>query len=260
MIKTFLLLLLTAFMLPAEKYYVTFVKGDITLQSTGKKITVGTQLSETDQLVFSDKAAKLSCISPTKGRFDILADKAVTKKQNEWVVIVKDAIIPASATVKLSTRSLSGIETDPEKLFPTGKTILLIENEPVEINNKYSLSATNFFFIQYTSDGKTVVKKAPTNGQLIHFSADLFTGIATPLPEVSLCYQEQINGKNRSRVITKFTPVIIDKHSFLEQYVVLLAHLTTLKKTEQEKLYEIATHFHTNYGYIDQYLLEKAVH
>jgi len=268
MIKTIVLSLVLAFMLPGEVYYVTFIKGDVRIQPGGKKLTIGTPITDKDQFLFTSKSDKVSCISPTKGRFDITATKAVQKSPNEWVAIMKDALIPASANLKLSTRSLLTEQTDPEKLFVTDvtdKKVMLIENEPITIENKYPLSSGNFFFIQYTYNGHTVLKKVPNNGQTISFNEDLFTDNAgnkiaiMVVPELFFCFQEVINRTPKSRVLAKFIPVMITKSAFKEQYTLLFHHLKAAKVTDAEIQKEIVKHFTSNYGHIDGYLIEKAI-
>ncbi len=263
MIKTLLLICFPLLVFSGEVYYVTFVKGDVILKSTGKKLVTGMQVTESDQLVFSDRNAKISCISPARGRFEVTPHNASSKKQNEWVSLVKEAIIPASPAVKLSTRSLFAEQFDPEKIFPRGR-VLLLENEPVAIDGKYPLAGSSFFFVQYVSEGQTIVKKVPAMGQAIHFNTALFTDNAghppaTPLPEVSLCFQENIDGVKRSRIITKFIPVIGNKQVLKEQYALMQLHLKAAKRTEKEILEEALAHFNENYGYIDANIFEKAI-
>ena len=75
-----------------EKYYVTFVKGSVIVSKTKLPVKIGDVLTEEDKLIFKDLSSKVSCIHPTKGRYDITPIKAKSSGDNELVAILKPKI------------------------------------------------------------------------------------------------------------------------------------------------------------------------
>ncbi len=242
----------------AETYYVTFVKGTVKLSTQAKNLAVGDKFTEKDQLIFIDKAAKISCISPGKGRFDITADKSSQNAKKEWVAIIKDALMPSFAAKQLSTRAFGDDQTDIEKSLKgshPNNRILLIENEWISLGSKYHLTEGGFFFIQYDVDGKTTVKKLPSSESAIAFNHSLFVNAKgeTIAPEnitsVALCMQELKNGSKSSRIVLKFAPSMLSLDDFKSQATVLKNNLQGLKPAQVET--ELYNHFFSNYGYMD---------
>jgi hypothetical protein len=161
----------------ADKYYVTFVKGNVQLERSRKNVKVGDVLTANDKLIFTDKAAKVSCISPGKGRFDISAQAVKAGAKGELLAVLKSSLVPASGTYHLSTRSIMFEGYDPATYFTSGETqgrILLIRDEPLIIKPAYKLDSGNFFFIQYTVNGKTTLHKVEHNEKGIVLSDKLF--------------------------------------------------------------------------------------
>jgi len=259
MYKLLFVLLLVSQAATAEVYYVTFVKGNVKVAGQAKNLVTGNKINDNDQLVFADKSAKLSCISPTKGRFDISSDKAAKNSRNEWVAILKDALVPAYTSKHLSTRSLGDGETDPAMLFKTnitGGKVLLIEDQWITVSNSYHLNATNFFFLQYEVDGKTIVKKVPASANKIAFNASLFTNAngaivsQESVADLALCFQETVNGTARSKVVVKFMPVMISASEFNTQASLIKKNLEPMHLKKELVNKELYNHFYSNYGYI----------
>ena len=236
----------------AEKYYVTFVKGNVQLERTKKNVKVGDVLTANDKLIFTDKAAKVSCISPGKGRFDINAQAIKAGAKGELLAVLKSSLVPASGTYHLSTRSLMFEGHDPATYFTSVETqgrILLIKDEPLAIKPSYKLDAKNFFFIQYIADGKTVVRKVQHDNGSIQFSDKLFvTDSGTLIGKADLCYQSNASGTARSTIIASFMPIMASKSEIQEQINLIADHLD---KTDKKKLKtEITRHLFDNYGKI----------
>ncbi len=260
MIKLFILFMFVFQVAKSEVYYVTFVKGNVKLLGAKTNLIVGDKLADNDQLVFADQNSKLSCISPVKGRFDILGSSAKKKVQMEWVAILKDVLLPASSKTQLSTRSMEDETADPAKIFKSPNAdnkVILIEDDLMVIDPKYVLDERHFFFLQYTVKGKIILKMVPSEGGRISFNSLLFVdeiGLSL-LPEdigtVSLCYQEA----GRSKELVKFIPVIISSPEFTKQLHVLRTNLSRKNKDEIKR--EIYNHFINNYGFINAGLLQK---
>ena len=238
--------------MPAEKYYVTFVKGKVINQKTQKILKVGDALNPEDKLVFGDRTAKVSFISPGKGRFDVNSDVAKPNAQNELLAVLKSSLVPASSTYHLSTRSLTFEGYDPATYFSSGPTsdrILLIRSEVLPIKLSYKLDASNFFFIQFSSDGKTITRKVDQTENGLMFSDRLFqTGSGAIVERVNLCYQSNASGAARSSVVASFVPVLADKDDVLIQVNLLKTMLDITDKTVLKA--ELTNHVFDNYGKI----------
>lgn len=239
-----------AVIMPAEKYYVTFVKGNVLVEKSRKPLKVGDALNPEDKLIFSDKTAKVSFISPGKGRFDINPQAVKSGSKGELLAVVKASLIPASSTYHLSTRSLIFDGYDPRTYFTSSATqdrILLIKSEPLPVKPSYKLNTANFFFIQFTAEGKTITRKVEHNEKGIIFSDTLFlTPSGTVAEKVSLCYQTNVSGTARSSVVAAFTPVLADKEEISAQIKLMREMLDV---TDKKKLKtELSSHIFDNYG------------
>ena len=260
MIKLFILFMFVFQVAKSEVYYVTFVKGSVKLQGAKINLKVGDKLADNDQLVFADQQSKISCISPVKGRFDILASSAKKKVQMEWVAILKDVLLPASSKAQLSTRALIEETNDPAKIFKSPNAdykVLLVENEIIIIDPKYSLDNKHFFFVQYEVKGKVILKMVSPAGGGISLDSRLFVDengkplLAEDIGLVSFCYQDA----GKSKELTKFIPVFISLPDFTKQVLLLRTNLS--KKNKEEMNREIYSHFLNNYGFINASSLEK---
>jgi hypothetical protein len=244
--KTYLLLLLlitAAPVLAAEKYYVTFVKGEVTLERTKARVKVGDALNPEDKVVFKDKAGKISCISPGKGRFDISAQSVKPGTKGELLAVLKSNLVPSSGTYHLSTRSLMFDGHDPKTYFHSAETaqhILLLTDEPLKIAPAYKLDAASFFFLQYQADGKTLTRKIPHDERGLWFSERLFDQQVPA--KVMLCYQSA----GRSSILAEFVPVFASRKEIAEQADLIrgTAGLSDKKKLRTE----ITAHIYENYG------------
>jgi hypothetical protein len=231
----------------AEKYYVTFVKGTVKLQRTKANIKVGDALQPADKLIFEDKDAKISCISPGKGRFDLGAAQVKPAAGGEMLAVLKSSLVPAAGSYHLSTRSLMLEGYDPKTYFSSAETndrILLIKDEVLPIASSYKRNADNFFFLQYTAGGKTVTKKLKQNETGITFNDDAF---AEGVPaKVMLCYQSVAMGKPASSVIAEFSPVPATKEELKQQVELIKQNTGTADKKSLSK--EVTAHLFANYG------------
>jgi hypothetical protein len=265
--KQFLVIifLLTAHSVMAETYYVTFVKGTAKVIGAAKNISVGDKLNDKDQLVFIDKSAKISCISPAKGRFDITSDKSKQNSKKEWVAVLTDLLVPSYSGKQLSTRAI-GDDNSPETLFKSShpeNKLLLVEDQWIEISTTAPLDKSNFFFLQYDVNGKTMVKKLPSKEHAISFNRSLLVGVngevLTPeqVSTVALCSQSLQNGKPVSKVVARFVPVFLSHTAFNDEAALLKTHLASLITNVEKLNNEVYNHFYSNYGAVNPSLFRK---
>lgn len=241
----------------SEKYYVTFVKGQTTLKKTNKPLKVGDVLLSTDALVFKDQNAKVSCISPGKGRFDITAQKTKASPTGELLAVLKNNLVPATNTYHLSSRSLVFEGYDPKTYFQSTETndrILLFANEPFPIVPSYKTDDANFFFIQYLNKGKIITKKIDQTENGLLFNANLFME-GNP-EKVMLCYQTLVAGKAKSSSITEFIPITVNKSDLLNEIQVIKTSLGNNKKLVKEA---VTAHIFDNYGKLSSDQIDKLV-
>lgn len=251
-----------------EIYYVTFVKGNVRIAATNKNVALGDKLADADKLIFPDKNARVTCISPTRGRFDLLPDKSSQTNQKEWIAEIKNILVQSSTDRQLSTRDLPDEIAEPDVLFKSGvpgNTVLLIENHPFQITKKYPSDKNNFLFLKYVVDGFTILRKLPVNGRSWYFDSSLFTNNQAELISpgqagvVSLCYQQMKNGDPVSRVIIKMSPVMIARQEVDNQLVLLRQNLSMMGLEIDQVNNEIYNHFCTNYGYLHPSVFKQLI-
>jgi hypothetical protein len=237
-------------MAPAEKYYVTFVKGNVVIERGRKPLKVGDALNPDDKLIFLDQNARVSCISPGKGRFEINPKGGQSGAKGELLAVLKSSLIPASGTYHLSTRSLIFEGYDPKTYFhaaETGNRVLLINGEKLLIAPSYKMDGTSFFFLQYHVNGKNQVQKVPHTENALVFSRELLGGLEAG--KVMLCYQSQSAQGARSRVVAEFIPVFADKAE-IESQIKLIADNLHPQGDKKKFQSEVISHLFANYGKI----------
>ena len=235
-----------------EKYYVTFIKGSVTVQGTGKAVKVGDALNPADKLLFKDAGAKLSCISPGKGRFDINAGGAKAHAGGELLAVLKDALVPLASSHRFSTRSNALEEYDPKIYFraaETGDRVLLIKDEPFPVLSTYPADDSHYFFIQYQLADKAVTRKVKQVGNGLLFTDELFKDLPSSAGrKIRLCYQTSSGDNPRHAVLASFIPVLASKAEVQEQIRVIKAMSGS---TDPKKLNnEIMAHVYENFGKI----------
>jgi hypothetical protein len=236
-----------------EQYYVTFLKGQVILQQTKQPIKIGDKLSAADQLIFKDNQSKLGCVSPGKGRFELSAQQVKPNQQGELLAVLKSNLLPATNTYHLSTRSLLFEGYDPKTYFTSPETegrVLVFSDRPLPIIGSYKTDADHFFFIQYSSNGKTIVKKIPAGEKGLQFTAAVFSDENGNMPaqKVMICYQAKDAGKASSSVLASFIPVVTDSGTLAAQLDVIKKHSNI---TDRKKLQaELSDHIFANFGKI----------
>ena len=236
-----------------EKYYVTFIKGVVIAERTGKLIKVGDVLQPSDKLIFQDEKAKLSCISPGKGRFDISAHQVKNSAGGELMAVLKSNLVKASSSHPLSSRSSMPDEQDPKIYFHSPKTenrILLIKDDVLPIASSYIRDDSNFFFLKYTLNGHILTRKIQQNEVGIQFNDALFTnGSELLIPKkVSLYYQSSESGIPKSSKLVEFLPVLATSTEIRQQIQLITKFSRTIDKKKLNN--EIMAHLYDNYGKI----------
>lgn len=234
-----------------ETYYVTYLKGQVINKQTKQPLKVGDKLASADNLVFKDPQGKVSVVSPAKGRFELDAHQLKPNGSGELLAIVKSSLLPVTSTYHLSTRSMMFQGYDPKSYFSadeTGGRVLLFTDRQLPVNPSYKLDAAHFFFVQFNSNGKTLVRKVPASNNNLQFIPALFmdeNGKQVTDP-VMLCYQSPMGGNSTSTQLSSFIPVLADSKTVKEELTVLkkYSNLSDNKMLQRE----ITAHIFSNYG------------
>lgn len=251
----------------ADVYYITFIRGAVQLESSGKILKAGDKVTPKDRLIFKDKSSKVSCISPTKGRFDITPGLTPPNAKGEWLAIISSKLVPSSSYQRLSTRSLSNdTGYDPLSFFKSvsDKPIVLLTGTPLTIRESYAMDEQNFFFVQYEHQGKTIARKVHSSGQSLIFRRELFSdsngNLIDPasLKHVMLCYQGVINSTPKSTRLINFHPLLLEKDELQKEIEILYEYLKPLKSNNLIEIHEeILAHLDDNYGQVNSIEIEK---
>jgi hypothetical protein len=245
----YLLILLSAmaFFTQADKYYVIYAKGHIHVAGSGKMLKTGDELNAADKLIFDNPSSKLICVSAQKGRVELVPDSKKSPSGELWVAVRNG--LPEVSHYRFSTRSVSFDGYDPAEYFQCGETddrILLIKDQIIPLSPGYKLDSTDFFFVQYTRNGKAYTTKVTQAGMGISFDMETFSAASIDQlpPSVMLCYQSVETGTPRSRPVATFKPALIFKTELEQQIAVIKAHSKTVTKAA------IETYLYDTYGKI----------
>lgn len=236
-----------------EKYYITFIKGTVLVERTGKQVKISETLLTSDKLIFKDNNAKLACISPGKGRFEISPVKSNNNSRGELIAVLKNILLPISNTYHLSTRSLIFNGYDPETYFNCEETqnrILLLTDQPLALKSSYNPDPNNFFFVQYDNDGKTITRKIAQSEKGLLFSNSLFiesSDISIP-KKVLICYQAKDASGSHSSVLAEIIPVLATVSEIRQQISLIKKYSPSSNSKKLNE--EILSHLYDNYGKI----------
>ena len=236
-----------------EQYYITFIKGIVLVERTGKQVKIGETLLPSDKLIFKNSTDKLACISPGKGRFEISPIKSSNNSRGELIAVLKNILLPLSNTYHLSTRSLLFNGYDPKTYFNCEETqnrILLLTDQALPLLSSYHPDPNNFFFVQYTEEGKTIVRKIVHSEKGLLFSNSLFMeGNVIRIPnKAMICYQEKDASGSHSSVLAEIIPVLSSASEIRQQISLITKYSSS---TDTKKLNaEIMAHIYDNYGKI----------
>ncbi|HEY8781894.1 MAG TPA: hypothetical protein VIM16_09785 [Mucilaginibacter sp.] len=261
--KILFILLISTFLLKSDGgYYVVYIQGNPILKSTHKPLKIGDKISENDGIIFNNKSEKVSIVSPVKGRFDLFANKAREQHSGELLTVLKSSLLPSVHHYYLATRSINLLAKDPKIYFnqddPDLK-YLLINDQPFNVINSYKMDNDNFFFLQYTLNKKTILKKIPVSDHALIFNKHIITdennNVVENIDQITDCviayqYVNEEAGVN-SRVIAKFKPVFVNKGLLGKEISLLRKNLTVYFKGNKNKInQDIYDYVNGNYGFI----------
>ncbi len=138
--------ILMALALVAENYYVVKVEGHITIDD--RTLKTGDKITEESVIHFSRQNDKLYVLSPGKGYF-LLSPEHKKNQKKEWVVIMKNAIIPQNKYYQTANRGTASHSSHFEDIYDLmgffRDKVLIIESGSFTVNpEKLPLNDTNY--------------------------------------------------------------------------------------------------------------------
>jgi len=161
----FTFLFFSASMVIAQNLYVIKVEGIVFVDE--KELNTGEKLSNETVIQFTKKTDRLYLLSPNHGYF-LLSPEARENNQKDWIIAVKNALIPKNKFYKTATRSVSNSTEKFDDIYDLmgffRDRVLLVEQTKFHFNaEKIKLDEKNKFefinpegkTIQYTTEGET---------------------------------------------------------------------------------------------------------
>lgn len=256
----FLLLFLCLNFFPGDVYYITFVKGTIIVEKTQKPLKVGDKISPEDKLIFKEKDAMASIVSPQKGRFNVTATKVKPNNKGEFISLLEASMDPVPSTKKLATRSGALVnQNDLEKYFSANDSIsngrlLVISKSKYKIGKEaFPQNDKNFFYIRYNYNNESINKKLSFIDDTLLIDKTIYQIDGkdidpSALTDMKLYYYKQ-GDKAESVLITPVNVVLVDEQELRNELQVLYANLKSYHHHDKNKIRtDLEMHVLSNYG------------
>jgi hypothetical protein len=148
-----------------DVYYISHIQGVVKKKGQKKALQVGEEVYLNDSLSYDKPDSYLSVCSPEKGNFILKRDKtAPASKKNEFLVAVKDILVPATKTGTLGVRggllnNLFDLENYLRTFSPQAP-MLVCDVRRIALNNTSFVNpADRFFYITYRYKQQDIDKK-----------------------------------------------------------------------------------------------------
>lgn len=210
---TFLLLALA---IVAENYYVVKVEGSILINN--KALKTGDKLSDESLIKFSKQNDKLYLLSPDKGYF-LLSPKHKKNQNKEWVVIMKNAIIPQNKYYQTANRGTANHFSQFDDVYDLmgffREKVMIIENSSFTVNPE-NLPLNDKNYLDFSNKNKSHKLKYSQNSNSFSISGDFNVG------EFKLRYVQ--NGSKKD--IGEFKLVIATRDQIANELAVFFKNQT----------------------------------
>lgn len=153
-----------------QNYYVTFIKGNVTIAPDHKQLAVGQVLHTTDCLEFSGSGDKVALINPAAGRFVVHDKKHIGSESGmpRILVVISENLEPVIYSKILAARNVLNNVEELRSFFKN----MASENKDtaahllIADSLRFSLSEQGFtnrerkiFFVRYQYHGESINKK-----------------------------------------------------------------------------------------------------
>lgn len=215
----FFLISFLSLSLSAQPYYVVSVKGSVS--ANGKLLEKKDKIDEEAQLRFGSAGAFAYVVSPGKGYFVLSPKKIRTQQENEFLVSLKEAVLPPNEFNATSTRNvwlvlpLSFTNGEEIQRFFRGD-VTLISGTRFEVNtDQYALDEAHQFALRQSSADSAAIYPLPDSANI--FVIDEEAGLASTkqMTPVSLIYLDHQTGENQA--LGEFNLTLLTRPSVLEE-------------------------------------------
>ena len=152
-------LIFSQFLAKTQNFYVIKVEGEIKADTVF--LQTGHKISTESVIHFSAKTDKLYLLSPSDGYF-LLSPENSGNNEREWVVSLKNAIIPNNKYYKTATRGTPAQFSEFNDVYDLmaffRNKVLIIENDSFSYNSSNILFDKNNFFVFTPANGNNKIK------------------------------------------------------------------------------------------------------
>ncbi len=248
----------TSIVLSQDIYFVTFVKGEIK-RANSANIKVGDKLAFQEKVIFSKKDGRLILLHPQKGRFVVEPGHGQPEPSGEYLIYLKNNLVPSNEKVKLSTRG----DADLDEFFTVNtsisRSLLFIGESRVSLDNtKYRINdaGNDFFFLQYTPvSGKSSNNRLTVKNDSLRISNTdfLFNGREpTDSEEVKIGFIQNYSKEKKVTKISSFRPRFMGRD---ECKNIMKAIKASLGNNKEKVIAEAMTQLYYNFGKPDKNIL-----
>ena len=248
-----------------ETYFIIQLKGGIVNKTTGKPLKMGDKIGHNDQLKFMSTDAAAVLMSTKRGRFIVKPGESKSNS-SELTAFVKNVLLPVKSSGNLSTRGgeADGI-IDLKSHLGNDKFAIIGDQVTMRLNaGKYPLSDSKFFIYRYEADGRVVSKKIPHEGEkiildkkLLYVTQEGDTIPANKVEKVDI-YSYDATTKS-SALVTKFSPMFLDKKEVMQELKVQYNVFKTLKLPKDQIEKELLAYIRDIYGKTDEDALNEII-
>lgn len=165
-----LIIILALWLLPSftmGQYYVIKVEPEGTVLADGQTLQRRDKLNDQMQLQFASQEAYVHVLSPTNGHFVLSAQKGKKNIQGEFIIALKEAIIPSKEFKSAATRSKGLVEFgafehafDFKKYFQ-GEMVFLDSVTFQVDEDKFPISNGHQFYIEHCLQEDSIILHLP---------------------------------------------------------------------------------------------------
>ncbi|MDX2305658.1 MAG: hypothetical protein NW226_22820 [Microscillaceae bacterium] len=251
-------------------YFVTKVQGLIIQADTQKTLKTGSQISDTDRLIFKSEDARVYAVNAYGELY-----KSKTIKTNEIQQVIK-VMLPSKGQAATKNFSLSGkkqlqqfwaandtLNLDQEGFIAKPFAVFLPLHYKV-IAKDYKPTSNKYFFLKYTLKGQV-------HTQVIDYKGDTLVLNKLLFQENGLFAKENASGEvqiffgnidGEAVFLSNFKPVFVDDAQIQKEISLLLKYRNTSKSAQEWVNYDLIPYLQEVYGHIyepnlKQWLREK---
>lgn len=248
------LLLVSAMVLAQDTFTVLFVKGEITIGSSGAKVQRGAKLSSDDKLIYGSDQDMIAAISPGQGRVILKPQKDKVAPGSELAFVINDIFMPvkSNAMTRFVGEDDMAFANDfvVEAYFSRDHYAVLDQSSWLFDTEEYPIGSNDYFAIRMKriSDGAELTYKLNyEDGRATVVRKDLFDNNGSPIRQIDIASYELIYAAGgKSRVICSL-PLVFPDLKILNEELMIFKNSGVKYPLRAAKSYVQET-----YGYCDE--------